>query len=224
MLGVVKEARDTLTRTKQGPDIVKMVTRALVRIGKDDEDAAHDIARKIEDILHVSNALSLCNILIDDGRSADDLRAILKGPLFDSLQAEAGAVLPALMANAPPVAAQRTVTMEICRVDITDISDIDQRDLSFFAKLFTQCRVVDGSLDTDLRSASRTFPLDQYRRPTFRPSAMWFLDQCDFATSRGTVTTKMSSVTKSGDDLMINKRIEGKFFAGFDGLRFFPFE
>eukprot|EP00966_Prymnesium_polylepis_P134637 3111686-Prymnesium_polylepis.1 len=129
--------------------------------------------------------------------------------------------------------------MEICRVDVTQVSDIDQRDLSFRANFFIQCRLISGGNDDDLLSTTTTYPLDAYRwttpltdrsavaaqrnrcaasygglvrrsgrRPTHRPSAGWFLNQCAFHTSCEPVVTEMSSVTAAGNDLMLNKRIE----------------
>jgi hypothetical protein len=69
-----------------------------------------------------------------------------------------------------------------------------------------------------------TFPLDLYGRPTFKPSAGWYLTQIEFQVTPRPIATRLSSVATSGDDLVLNKRVEGDFFDEFDGLTRFPFD
>eukprot|EP00966_Prymnesium_polylepis_P198689 4605225-Prymnesium_polylepis.1 len=137
-----------------------------------------------------------------------ELREVVQGVLLSELRQEAKAALAVMVVRAGPTPPRRTVDIEVCRIDVTQVSDIEQRHLSFRAKLFIQCKIIGGASDPDLLSTSIRYPLDPYRRPTHRPSAGWFLNQCAFQTSMGAVITEMSTVTPAGDDLLLNKRIE----------------
>ena len=76
-------------------------------------------------------------------------------------------------------------------------------------ELFVQGTFSDGAKDEALSSSSEVFPLDVVGRPTFRPSAKWFLAQCDFTTAVKPLQTRMSSVVAAGPHLQLNKKVKG---------------
>ena len=83
---------------------------------------------------------------------------------------------------------------------------------------------VGGALDDALKSPDDNFPLDVCGRPTFRPSAKWFLSQTDFTTATKPLSTRMSSIVTVGSDLQLNKKVSSTFYDEFDGLHRFPFD
>ena len=74
--------------------------------------------------------------------------------------------------------------LEIARVDVTQLSQIDQISQTFRARLFLILRICGGALDDHLLSEFEGFPTDEFGRPTFRPSAKWYLSQVDFPNGR----------------------------------------
>mmetsp|Transcript_670 Transcript_670/g.1379 ORF Transcript_670/g.1379 Transcript_670/m.1379 type:complete len:457 (+) Transcript_670:119-1489(+) len=111
---------------------------------------------------------------------------------------------------------------DVARVDVTHLADIDQISQTFYARVFIILRIKNGALDNDLTQEFEGFPFDEHDRPTFRPSAKWYLDQIDFPNGKD-IHTIDSKVTRQGNNLQLIKRVEGYFFERFD-LHNFPFD
>ena len=112
--------------------------------------------------------------------------------------------------------------LQVCRVDFSQVSAIDQISQTFRARVLIILKFVKGALDKDLIRDDATFPVDEWGRPTFRPSALWYLSNLDFLNGRD-IKTLESKVTVAGDDLQLIKRVEGQFFERFE-LQSFPFD
>eukprot|EP00966_Prymnesium_polylepis_P278385 6432453-Prymnesium_polylepis.1 len=117
-------------------DLRETVQRALLEIGKDDMEELMDVIYKLSSDVHITTALQLCRILTDhEGEFAtehEDLRQVIKGPLYASLRKEAGRTLTTLASRAEAVPFKpRTLPIHVCRVDVTQVSKIDQQALSF---------------------------------------------------------------------------------------------
>jgi len=158
-------------------------------------------------------------------RRFEECRAILRTNLMQALQAEVRRIVtgPAAALILPAVE-QRTVEIEFSRIDVLQLSHISQKSQSFGLEIFLQCTIVGGANDPDLSSDSDAFPVDIAGRPTFRPSALWFLNQFEFQTLKRPLTTTKSSVIRAGNDIQLNKKIIGDFYDEFDGLVNFPFD
>ena len=112
--------------------------------------------------------------------------------------------------------------IEISAVEVLQLTQIDLVAETFKAQIFVQLRFKGGNLNPDLASRSREFPFGPDGKPTFRPSALWFLDQLDF--NNGVDITIMDKdVIASGDDLLGKVRFEGTFTEHLE-LEHFPFD
>ena len=120
----------------------------------------------------------------------------------------------------PPPKLKRV--LEIVRADMTQLSAIDQISQTFRATIFIIMKISKGALDSSLTKDFEGFPLDDDGRPTFRPSAKWYLAQITFPNGRDLKEIE-TKVTTAGEDLQLIKRIEGEFFKGFQ-LQRFPFD
>ena len=178
--------------------------------------------------LNINTALQLCHALELAGPARmefADLRTVIKGPLVAALQETCKAVMSDLAKQAPkPKQGRGKLRMEIFRVDLTQLSSISQKDQTFNAAVFVQACLPGGNKDMALKKSDDTFPLDMYGRPTFHPSAAWYLTQVEFQVTPRPLSTKLSSYATQGDDLMLNKRVDGAFFDEFAGLARFPFD
>lgn len=112
--------------------------------------------------------------------------------------------------------------LEVARVDVTHIAEIDQINQSFYARVFLVLRIAGGASDPDLNADFDGFPLDPDGRPTFRPSAKWYLHHLDFPNGKNLKITE-AKVTKEGEDLLLIQQVEGLFFERFE-LQNFPFD
>ena len=74
-------------------------------------------------------------------------------------------------------------TLEVDLVEVLTLPEINIINQSFSATFFIVLRFPGGALDADLASPSAEFPVDEDGRPTFRPSALWYIDQIDFNNS-----------------------------------------
>ena len=79
-------------------------------------------------------------------------------------------------ATPPPTAAPKRL-IEISKVDVVQVSTIDVNEQSFSAMLFAEFMFPGGALDEDLVRPSSAFPLGDDGKPTFRPSAHWYVDR-----------------------------------------------
>jgi len=121
-----------------------------------------------------------------------------------------------------PLNAPLCRTLEVARVDVTHIAEIDQIAQCFYARVYLILRITGGADDPDLTSEFEGFPFDKEGRPTFRPSAIWYLNQLDFPNGKSLKVIE-SKVTTEGNDLQLIKRVEGIFFERFE-LQNFPFD
>ena len=76
--------------------------------------------------------------------------------------------------------------------------------------MVVQLAFVDGNLDDHLKNPSDAFPLDGFGRPTFRPSAAWYMAQVDFNNAHEYKTLD-KKIVPDGNDLLMNFRFEGLF-------------
>ena len=211
-------------------NIVKEILQhALLKTGiqRDPEPMAMDLQERLQQ-LNINTALQLCHALELAGPAIlefADLRTVIKGPLVAALQDTCKAVMSDLAKKAPKMMTGRgKLRMEIFRVDLTQLSQISQKDQTFNASLFVQACLPGGNKDETLKKKDEGFPLDMYGRPTFHPSAAWYLTQVEFQVTPRPLSTRLSSVATQGEDLMLNKRVDGAFFDEFAGLGRFPFD
>lgn len=93
----------------------------------------------------------------------------------------------------------RTLTVRL--VELNRLWDIDIIGQRFKAELVVQLAFEGGATDPDLsRLDFAGFPLDGFGRPTFRPSAAWFMEQVDFNNALEYKTLD-KKVFLSGDDV-----------------------
>ena len=136
----------------------------------------------------------------------EDLRSIVKGRLLTALQEEVRSWEHAETQRSSPTKAARRasgtrrVTLEVVRVDLVQLSGIDLRQQKFTAQLFVQFRFENGALDEALADPNDAFPVDAAGKPTFRPSARWFLKQIDLVDAT-IINDMMSSQRGSNRDL-----------------------
>ena len=71
-------------------------------------------------------------------------------------------------------------TLVIRLVEVNRLSDIDIIAQRFRAEVVIQLAFEGGAGDEHLSKTSDAFPLDGFGRPTFRPSASWYMNQVDF--------------------------------------------
>ena len=95
-------------------------------------------------------------------------------------------------------------------VEVNRIADIDIITQRFRAEVVLQLAFEGGAKDEELNNPYAGFPLDSWNRPTFRPSAAWYMAQVDFnnAIEYKTLDAK---IVPDGDDLLMNLRFEGVF-------------
>ena len=88
--------------------------------------------------------------------------------------------------------------------------------------MFIILRFKDGALDDDLVKEFDGFPVDNEGKPTFLPSATWFLKQIEFSNGQDLQYSDHKVIT-AGKDLKLILRLEGVFFERFE-LQAFPFD
>ena len=71
-------------------------------------------------------------------------------------------------------------TLIVRMVEVNRLSDIDIISQRFRAEVVVQAAFEGGAKDLDLCNPSAAFPFDGFGRPTFRPSAAWYMAQVDF--------------------------------------------
>ena len=214
-------------------ELKKVITRSLVMIGAGDLDACKAQAKHIQDGL-ASLYIRTVDQLEEALEEPEILRQILsegyiKGRLLSVLREElkSSQVRSAWKAvlepkTIKPMNRPLLRRLEVIRVDITNISEINQIDQTFYARVFIILRIENGMLDDDLVKDYEGFPFDEDGRPTFRPSAKWYLNQLDYPNAKN-IRILDSKVTTEGNDLKLIQRIEGLFNQRFD-LRNFPFD
>lgn len=115
---------------------------------------------------------------------------------------------PAPPAREHPTPLPRTLVVRL--VEVNRLIDIDIMSNRFTAELLVQLVFEGGAKDEHLTAPSDEFPLDDWGRPTFRPSAAWYMAQVDFNNTLSYTTLDAKIVTE-GDDLVMLLRFEGNF-------------
>ena len=120
----------------------------------------------------------------------------------------------------PPKPLMRTLVVRF--VEVNRLADIDIIGQRFRAECFLQFAFEGGALDDDLCRPGADFPVDEWGRPTYRPSAEWYVAQFDFNNAHEYKLLD-AKVVADDDDLLINMRFEGCFSELME-LEKFPFD
>ena len=212
---------------RRANELYKMIRKALntIRDGEDNDPEARRIVGELQKIY--IRTLDDLNTAITD--CPEDVRAIIKGLLYSKVIEELKANQKRSLWKTAVTRATTTTKIEriireieVVRADMTQLSAINQVSQTFHARLLLVMRMPGGAKDADLAKQFDGFPLDENGRPTFRPSAGWFLKQIDFTNARD-LKEMESKVTTEGDDLQLIKRVEGEFFTSFQ-LAHFPYD
>ena len=124
--------------------------------------------------------------------------------------------------NLAQLQADKERILEIVTVEILQLINVELVTETFTAQLFVEFRFPDGALDPDLRVPSAEFPMGPDGKPTFRPSAKWYIDQIDFNNAqKWSILNK--DVFEIGNDIHAKVRFEGTFTANLQ-LEKFPFD
>jgi len=174
--------------------------------------------------LYIYNADQLQEALADK-EVLPDVRGVLRGLLMPSVRRELKRFRHEEMelqkaAWKPPPKLIRKI--EVVRLEMKQLSGIDQVSQTFHAVMLIVLKMPGGALDEHLVKDFDGFPYDDNGKPTFRPSAQWYLTQIAFPNGRE-VEELESKVTKEGNDLHLMKRIRGEFQEKFE-LQKFPFD
>ena len=217
-------------------NLYHLIKRALTSMRPEAEK--DDPSRTVEDMTEARRIIAELDKLyvrtIDELSTAlkecsSEIRKIIPGMLHKQVQIELKASeKTSIWRSAAPTSTEMrkieriTRELEVVRADMTQLSSINQVSQTFHARLLLILKMPDGAKDADLVKAFDGFPLDASGKPTFRPSARWFLKQIDFINARDLKLIE-SKVTHEGDDLHLVKRIEGTFFTSFE-LAHFPYD
>ena len=134
-------------------------------------------------------------------------------------QQPAGGLATAARATQAAQKLKHPLKLELMRVDVRQIKNIDQIAQTFNARVFIQFRIDGGALDEALCEGLN----DRGAEPALR-SARWFLDKLEWhnAAELPTIITKM--VNKMNDrDLSLVLEVEGSFLETFE-LENFPID
>lgn len=124
----------------------------------------------------------------------------------------------ASLVKTPPHAAGPPRVLEILKVEIMQLTNVDVQAQCFDVQFAIEATFVNGAKDTDLRREGCEFPLDADGRPTFRPSAGWFLSKMDFNNALSHELIE-SSVKVNNDNLDTILYIKGTFFESLELCR-----
>ena len=178
--------------------------------------ALHERLR-IETVQHLITAFSTPSEL-------EDIRALIKGRTFTALKAAvAGAAQDAIKALPKVVYEKQEFNISLVRLDLIKLTAIDHLERLFECTVFAQFLAEGAAVHPTLSDSDDAFPFDARGDPTFRPSAAWYMNQMDWHHTVHPVESLDHKVLKSGNDLLLTKRIHGTFRAEFD-LHQFPFD
>jgi len=157
---------------------------------------------------------------------AAQVQTLLPGRLLLAAQERLRlASTPAPASNVEPSVslpkARRTLGFHVDTFHILQLSNVDTLANTFHMQFFVSLRVLDGAEDEDLCAPGEVFPMAD-GKPTFRPSAGWFVAKMDF---NNAVTFEMmdSSIRTDGKDLIIDMRFNGTFIENME-LQWYPFD
>ena len=126
-----------------------------------------------------------------------------------------------MVAKKPSAAPMRT--FELRRVSFVQLKAIDVVDQTFSAHVMLECCLRGGALDDDLMKTSDGWPAAPTADGSFRPSALWYLNnQFDWPTAQQ-FSVLESKVFRVGNDLHLVQRVDGVFSRPMN-LRYFPFD
>ena len=132
----------------------------------------------------------------------------------------ANEVVPSVNANGKTVPYERVFVVQL--IEVTMLPGIRILEQDFTSQFYIEFRIDGGAQDAELRSTSEDFPIGEDGKPTFLPSALWYLNQLDFNNAKS--WTKLDQkVLVRGDDLVCAVRFEGVFMEPME-LQRFPFD
>ena len=106
--------------------------------------------------------------------------------------------------GARPAAASNLVRLELTQLDLMKLHNIDVQKLTFQAQIWVEFTIRGGALDAHLSSEGVVFPMGADGKPTFRPSAEWYMAQVDFRNAHSfKVVDAKCIIKKRGDDLAL---------------------
>lgn len=128
----------------------------------------------------------------------------------------------------PIKVADHMLRLVLREVEVQKLHRLDIASQSFQAQIWMEFLIPGGALDPSLSAGhasfppTQHFPLDENGRPTFTPSATWYMAQidCRNALSWRVVDGKVMS---RGDDLVMAVRVEGTFVEVYE-LTDYPFD
>ena len=123
---------------------------------------------------------------------------------------------------APSDAENDPVRFELTQIDLMKLHNIDVQKSSFQAQIWIEFTIRGGALDADLSAGGVVFPIGEDGKPTFRPSAGWYMEQVDFRNAHS-VKVVDSKWRRAGDDILMAMRYEGVFSEEYQ-LDDFPFD
>ena len=118
---------------------------------------------------------------------------------------------------------KKGLTLVLKEIELQKLHNLNIQTQSFQAQLWTEFVIPGGAKDPDLSAKGEVFPFDpQTNKPTFKPSAGWYMAQID---SRNALSYKIcdAKIMTRGDDLVMAVRVEGSFTEVFE-LAYYPFD
>ena len=123
---------------------------------------------------------------------------------------------------APPDDESSPTCFELLNIDLMKLHNIDVQKSSFQAQIWVEFTIRGGALDADLSKEGAVFPIGEDGKPTFKPSAGWYMQQVDFRNAHS-VKVVDSKWRRAGDDILMAMRYEGVFSEEYQ-LDDFPFD
>ena len=183
--------------------------------------SAHNPLNKKKDLSSMHNLLEKS---LDRRSSGDSLDSLGGVPSAAPSPAKPPTVLrsvDSMVAKKPSAAPMRT--FELRRVSFVQLKAIDVVDQTFSAHVMLECCLRGGALDDDLMKTSDGWPAAPTADGSFRPSALWYLNnQFDWPTAQQ-FSVLESKVFRVGNDLHLVQRVDGVFSRPMN-LRYFPFD
>ena len=102
------------------------------------------------------------------------------------------------MKRSPP----NTLHLWLREVEIQKLHRLDITSQSFSAQIWMEFVIRGGAQDPHLSAHSSVFPFDANGKPTFKPSAAWYMEQVDYRNALDFRTVD-AKIMKRGDDLVM---------------------
>jgi len=113
-------------------------------------------------------------------------------------------------------------TLTVTKADLIKLEGVDYMTHQFKAQIFLKFNIRGGASDAALASESKEFPFGPDGKPTFRPSAAWYLEQFEMSNAiKVDVLDKKAFV--EGEDVVVQIRYDGVFRETME-LYDFPFD